>query len=128
MGKEHRLTPAASVVIQIGIKKKSSSPESELESSTDVGEKTNSSSLQERAAARKSKKKGEHTMQSVGIYSKDDNAKGELIDGGGGTWFEHDMSDDDEEEGKDVEDGNTLPTNGGSKKEDESSADGDNED
>jgi len=126
--KEHRLTPAASLVIQIGIKKKSSSPESESESSTDVGEKSNISSLQERAAERKSKKKGEHTMQSVGIYSKDDNAKGELIDGGGGTWFEHDMSDDDEEEGKDVEDGNTLPTNGESKKEDESSADGDNED
>jgi hypothetical protein len=36
-------------------------------------------------------------MQSVGIYGKDDNAKGELIDGGGGTLYEHDVTDDEEE-------------------------------
>jgi len=120
--REHRLTPAASVVIQIGTKKKASSSEE----STDVedgGEKSNSSSLQERAAARKSKKKGEHTMQSVGIYSKDDNAKGELIDGGGGTWFEHDMSDEEEKEEDDVDTSSTNGDNG--KKVDNT---GDNED
>jgi hypothetical protein len=49
-------------------------------------------------AAQKKKKKGTHTMQSVGIYSKDDNAKGNLIDGGGGTWYEHDVTDDEEDE------------------------------
>ncbi len=56
------------------------------------------STLQERAAARRSKRKGSHTMQSVGIYAKDDNAKGELIDGGGGVWYEHDVTSDDEAE------------------------------
>ena len=50
--------------------------------------------LADRAKSKKKKKKGSHTMQSVGIYSKDDNAKAELIDGGGGTWYEHDVSDD----------------------------------
>ena len=39
-------------------------------------------------------------MASVGIYSKDDNAKGELIDGGGGVWYEHDVTSDDEGEGE----------------------------
>jgi len=118
--KDHRLTPAASVVIQIGTKKKESSSESSTDLGEGEGEKSSSSSLQERAAARRSKKKGEHTMQSEGIYTKDDNAKGELIDGGGGT-----DGDEEEEEVKDVEDGNTLPTNG---EEDESKPDGDNED
>ena len=36
-------------------------------------------------------------MQSIGVYSTEDNAKGELIDGGGGTWYEQDVSDDEEE-------------------------------
>ena len=36
-------------------------------------------------------------MQSIGVYSTEDNAKGELIDGGGGTWYEHDVDDDEEE-------------------------------
>jgi len=40
-------------------------------------------------------------MQSVGIYSKDDDAKAELIDGGGGVWYEHDVTDDEEEEAED---------------------------
>ena len=44
------------------------------------------------------KKKGEHTMHSIGVYAKDDNAKGELIDGGGGVWYEHDVSDDEKED------------------------------
>lgn len=44
------------------------------------------------------KKRGSHTMQSVGIYGKDDNAKGELIDGGGGVLYEQDVTDDEEDE------------------------------
>lgn len=87
--REHGLVPAASIVVKIG-----------------DGSKTDDSvgGLKERAAAKKSKKKGSHTMQSVGIYSKDDNAKGELIDGGGGVWYEHDVSDDEaQEESADVE-------------------------
>jgi hypothetical protein len=76
--KEHGLMPAASIVVKV------------------IGaEKTNSSSsLKERAASKK-KKTGSHTMQSIGIYAKDDNNKAELIDGGGGVWYEHDVSDDD---------------------------------
>lgn len=58
--------------------------------------KSNTSQLKERAEQRRTLKKGEHTMQSIGIYAKDDGAKGELIDGGGGVWYEHDVSDDDE--------------------------------
>jgi len=57
--------------------------------------------LQQRAAARRSKQTGYHTMQSVGIYSKDDNVKGELIDGGGGVWYEQDVTTDDEAETQD---------------------------
>lgn len=78
--KEHGLMPAAAVVVKIG----------------GSGASTSSSSLKDRAAEKK-KKKGSHTMQSVGIYSKDDNNKAELIDGGGGVWYEHDVSDDEEE-------------------------------
>jgi len=87
MGKtlrESRLIPAAAVVVKIGNGAKAT--------------KGSSTSMKERAAARKQKSKGEHTMASIGIYSKDDNAKGELIDGGGGVWYEHDMSSDDEAE------------------------------
>jgi len=60
-------------------------------------------------STKRNKGSGSHTMQSVGIYSKDDNAKGELIDGGGGVWYEHDVSDDDEEddENKDDDDGDS---------------------
>lgn len=36
-------------------------------------------------------------MQSIGVYAKDDNNKAELIDGGGGVWYEHDISDDEDE-------------------------------
>lgn len=78
------------------------------------------SSLAERAKARKGKKKGSHTMASIGIYSKDDNAKGELIDMGGGVWMEHDITDDEtddkedesselnEENGEEDEDGHSY--------------------
>lgn len=78
--KDHGLMPAASIVVKVG------------GSSATVS----SSSLKERAAEKK-RKKGSHTMQSVGIYAKDDNNKAELIDGGGGVWYEHDVSDDEEE-------------------------------
>lgn len=83
--RSHKLSPAASVVIRVA--KKIEESEDEI-----------SSSIKERAAARRMKKKGEHTMQSIGIYAKDDNAKGELIDGGGGVWYEHDVSDDEKED------------------------------
>ncbi len=89
MGKtlrESKLMPAASIVVKIG------------DGSTNKQE-SSTSSLKERAAARKSKSKT-NTMQSTGIYSKDDNAKGELIDGGGGVWYEHDVTDDEAEEGE----------------------------
>jgi thiol-disulfide isomerase/thioredoxin len=79
----HGLMPAASVVVKIG-----SSP---------IPFATASTSLKERAAGKK-QKKGSHTMQSIGIYSKDDNNKAELIDGGGGVWYEHDITDDEDEE------------------------------
>jgi len=91
MGKtlrEHKLLPTASIVIKVG---------------GGVDRTDSTVSLKERAAARKGKKKGEHTMQSAGIYAKDDNAKGELIDGGGGVWYEHDVSSDDEADTKDEE-------------------------
>lgn len=97
MGKtlrEHGLHPAASIVVKVG----------DGEATAEGG------GLAERAAAKRENKKktGSHTMQSVGIYSKDDNAKGELIDGGGGVWYEHDVTSDEEEEdgGDKQEEGN----------------------
>mmetsp|Transcript_7348 Transcript_7348/g.18599 ORF Transcript_7348/g.18599 Transcript_7348/m.18599 type:complete len:820 (-) Transcript_7348:88-2547(-) len=62
--------------------------------------------LAERAISKK-RKKGSHTMQSIGIYAKDDNNKAELIDGGGGVWYEHDVSDDEEEGEKGEEEDST---------------------
>ena len=56
------------------------------------------SKLKERAELRRNLKRGEHTMQSIGIYAKDNGANVELIDGGGGVWYEHDVSND--EDGK----------------------------
>ena len=84
--RELKLMPSASVVVKIG--------------SCGAHSASTTSSLAERAKARQERKKGEHTMASVGIYSKDDNAKGELIDGGGGVWYEHDVTSDDEGEGE----------------------------
>jgi thioredoxin-like negative regulator of GroEL len=79
--REHGLVPTASIVVKIG---NGSGTES-------------ASSIKDRAAAQKNRKKGSHTMQTVGIYGKDDNAKGELVDGGGGVLYEQDVSDDEEE-------------------------------
>ena len=91
--KDHGLMPSASMVVKVaGAEEPSPSA---------------ASSLKERAAGKK-KKTGSHTMQSIGIYAKDDNNKAELIDGGGGVWYEHDVSDDEEEpsnESKAAEDG-----------------------
>ena len=83
--RNHNLFPTASIVVRV------------VNKSNDILE-GESPSIKERAAARRMKKKGEHTMHSIGVYAQDDNAKGELIDGGGGVWYEHDVSDDEEEE------------------------------
>ena len=85
--RELGLSPAAAVVVSVGGPK---------------AREPSAGKLSERAAQKK-RKKGSHTMQSVGIYAKDDNAKAELIDGGGGVWYEHDVTDDEEEETKDDE-------------------------
>lgn len=77
------LTPAAALVIKMN---SSESKESRV------------NTLKERVAAKKNLKRGSHTMQSIGVYAKDDNAKGEVIDGGGGVLYEQDVSDDEEEE------------------------------
>jgi len=84
---EHGLMPAASIVVKVG-----------------TSSKADTSSMKDRAAEKK-KKTGSHTMQSIGVYAKDDNNKAELIDGGGGTWYEQDISDteDEGEENKDDE-------------------------
>jgi thioredoxin-like negative regulator of GroEL len=76
---EHGLMPKAAIVVKVG-----------------GGEKADATSLKDRAA-KKSLKKGSHTMQSIGVYAKDDNNKGELIDGGGGVMYEQDVTDDEEE-------------------------------
>lgn len=83
--REHNLFPTASLVIK------------PLVATTPSESATESSTLTARAAARRKLKRGSHTMQSVGIYAKNDNAKGELIDGGGGALYEHDVSDDEDE-------------------------------
>jgi len=77
---EHGLMPAANIVVKVG-----------------GSSKTVASDLKGRAADKKIRKTGSHTMQSIGIYAKDDDNKAELIDGGGGTWYEHDVSDDEDE-------------------------------
>ena len=81
--RELGLSPSAAIVVSVGAKTTLSNSKTKLS---------------ERASSQKRKKKGSHTMQSVGIYAKDDNAKAELIDGGGGVWYEHDVSDDEEKE------------------------------
>ena len=86
--REHNLMPTASIVVKVG-------------SISGTAAAASKSSLAERAKARQERKKGEHNMASIGIYSKDDNAKGELIDGGGGVWYEHDVTSDDEASAKD---------------------------
>mmetsp|Transcript_6075 Transcript_6075/g.8750 ORF Transcript_6075/g.8750 Transcript_6075/m.8750 type:complete len:426 (+) Transcript_6075:1-1278(+) len=97
-----RLAPAAALVVKIGDKTAGPSK----------------GALKDRAAAKKSKKKGSHTMQSTGIYGKDDHLKGELIDGGGGTLFEQDVTDD-EDEGEETPQDTTDKEDGDEKVEDE---------
>jgi hypothetical protein len=80
--RQHGLMSAARIVVKVG-----------------TGTNTATSNLKEKAAEKKSLEKGSHTMQSIGVYAKDvyakdDNNKAELIDGGGGVWYEHDVSDD----------------------------------
>jgi thiol-disulfide isomerase/thioredoxin len=84
--RELGLLPAASIVVSVG---------------TSAKKEPATSNLSQRASDKK-KKKGSHTMQSVGIYSKDDNNKSNLIDGGGGTVYEYDDTDDEADE-KEVE-------------------------
>jgi hypothetical protein len=55
-------------------------------------------------ALKKKKKKGSYNMQSIGLCAKDDNAKGELIDGGGGTLYEQDVTDDEQDKAAEAED------------------------
>lgn len=98
------LTPTASLVVDV--KKQSDTAKTTIETTTleekeDTKNEGTQSKLRERAALQKKRKMGSHTMQSVGIYAKDDNNKAELIDGGGGVWYEHDVSDDDEDQDKD---------------------------
>ena len=88
--REYGLVPTASLVIKLP-----TVPIVNDDGNDEVpAESVKSSKLADRAAAKKKLKKGTHTMQSIGIYSTEDNAKGELIDGGGGTWYEQDVSDD----------------------------------
>ena len=79
------LTPSASVVVRIG---GGVAAGTEVAPSAEEGEAGGGGSgLAERAAKRRERSargNREHTMQSVGIYSKDDNNKANLIDGGGG--------------------------------------------
>ena len=79
--------PSASIVLRVGSRE--SAPET---------------SLKDRAAEKQARKKGSHTMQSIGVYAKDDNNKGELIDGGGGVWYEQDVTDDEAEAVNEAED------------------------
>jgi thioredoxin 1 len=88
--RHYGLAPMANIVIKV-LSLHGLTPNSE-----DSVPITKSSKLVDRAASKKKIKKGTHTMQSIGVYSTEDNAKGELIDGGGGTWYEHDVSDDDD--------------------------------
>jgi len=76
---DHGLIPSASIVVKVGSSSKAST-----------------SSMKERAAEKK-KKTGTHTMQSIGVYAKDDNNKANLVDGGGGVMYEQDITDDEDE-------------------------------
>lgn len=76
------LVPSASLVLKIGNQEKVESP----------------STFKERGvAAQKSLKKGSHSMHSIGIYAKDDNLRGNLVDGGGGVMYEQEVTDDEED-------------------------------
>jgi thioredoxin len=77
------LTPSSSIVVSVASKK-----DDEAEAK---------SILSTRAAKKTKKKTGSHTMHSIGVYAKDDNAKGELVESGGGAVYEQDVTDDEEE-------------------------------
>ncbi|KAI2494178.1 thioredoxin [Fragilaria crotonensis] len=81
------LTPTAAIVVKIGSQAKTESP----------------SSLKDRVAANKNLKKGSHSMHSIGLYAKDDNVKGNLVDGGGGVMYEQEVTDDEDEGAENVE-------------------------
>eukprot|EP00586_Coscinodiscus_wailesii_P003218 CAMPEP_0172489488 /NCGR_PEP_ID=MMETSP1066-20121228/19515_1 /TAXON_ID=671091 /ORGANISM="Coscinodiscus wailesii, Strain CCMP2513" /LENGTH=794 /DNA_ID=CAMNT_0013257399 /DNA_START=121 /DNA_END=2508 /DNA_ORIENTATION=+ len=98
------LYPSASVVLKFKTKRQhDSAAAAAVDSDNDTEDESSAARrrLTERMAKRKAAKKGSHTMQSVGIYAKDDNNKAELIDGGGGVWYEHDVTDSEEEENND---------------------------
>lgn len=105
---EYDLMPSTSIVIKVG-------------PSGSASQSTSSSRLKERAEMKQ--KKGSHTMQSIGVYSKDDNNKAELIDGGGGVWYEHDVSDDDDESENVTSDGATKAAMNTSRADEESNGD-----
>jgi thioredoxin 1 len=104
--RDYGLLPTANIVIKLP---SSHNLTSNYEGTAPL---TKSSKLAYRSASKKKLKKGTHTMQSIGIYSTEDNAKGELIDGGGGTWYEHDVSDDEEATLKDLEHCDEKPNGG----------------
>lgn len=93
---EYGLKPKAAIVVKVGSGNKSVA---------------SGSSLKDRVAEKKKLKGGTNTMQSIGIYAKDDNNKAELIDGGGGVWYEHDVSED-EGEGEENADGESKGDDG----------------
>ena len=52
--------------------------------------------MAERAAARKKKSSGSHSMHSIGLYSQNDGSKAETFESGG-VLYDHDVSDDEDE-------------------------------
>ena len=105
------LVPAASLVVKIG-------------AGASTSPSPTKSSLAERAAAEKKKKKGSHTMQSIGVYAKDDHLKGNVIDGGGGVMYEQDVTDDEDEapEGDIAEGASSSPDDGSADESNDSEA------
>lgn len=102
--RDYKLLPTSSVVVKVGSTEKSSSAKS---------------SMKERAAAKRQRKTGSHTMQSIGVYAKDDNLKGELVDGGGGSLWEQDVTDDEEEPAEAEAEGEPTEEDGEDKEETE---------
>ena len=95
------LVPAAALVVKIG-------------AGVSKDGSISKGSLAERAAAEKKKKKGSHTMQSIGVYAKDDHLKGNMVDGGGGVMYEQDVTDDEDEAPQEqaTEDASSSPDEG----------------
>ena len=77
-----KLAPSASIVVKVG--------EGPAQSSS-------KGSMAERAAARKKKTSGSHSMHSIGLYSQNDGSKAETFESGG-VLYDHDVSDDEAEE------------------------------